>query len=339
MAKKQLHSIQDAGTGQSIADLLGKTYGDHPLGYEGVFKNAYENLNQPYSPTTPTFTPGQSGFKDQPSGQQNVASAGTKEIADAFINRYYQNYGALPDENVIKDFVASKADSRFAQNYITGNYSRDAFNVQDIDPYLKINAADVAPEGTEAAADTTLQDQLNNYYSQARTGLASQVEDAYLPSKQKMVEDQAAQGILSSPVSRYGLNQLEGDKNRSLTQAYGKLAESQAQGQLGVADSMAKLGENARQFDVGQQFNQQSLREQMNQYDTNMGFNRQQLALAGQLGRSQASDSESGLGGDIFSGGASGALLGAKFGGPWGALAGGLAGAGLGAATSKRKKF
>lgn len=293
MAKKKKYEVKD-DTKKSIADLLGKSYGDRPLGYEGTFKQAYENLGQPYQTTVsgPGGTATQSGGSE---GQQNVAITGTRQLAEAFATRYFEKYGKVPDEDTTKGFVGQNLNSRYAQEVITG-LPMDQLVAKYVDPYIQANANDIAPETTESETpeEDLLQRQLGQYYDQARTGLASQVEDAYNPAKQKMVNELAAQGNLSSAASRYSLNELEGEKNRSLTQAFGGLAEKQASGQLGVASTLAGLRQDADQFGRTLGLERQKFMEDQNRYDTEMGLKRQELSLADRVGRAQADASKPG---------------------------------------------
>jgi len=146
-----------------------------------------------------------------------------------------------------------------------------------------------------------LNDLNEQLFQAAKQQTTADAEEAYLPQKQGLVEDLAAQNQLGQANSRYSLNALEAAKNKSLTSAFGNVAVERAKGELTIGTTAQNLLANQRGLD--QQANQfgQTLglqRRQLNQSiddsEYNRGLQRQQMGLAAQLGRQQAEASKPG---------------------------------------------
>src|SRR3990167_6723667 len=76
--------------------VLAESVGDQPLGYEGMFQEAFEDLGQP----------GKVG--------QNFVVSGTQELAESFVDRFFEKTGKLPYVKQVNEFVANNLTSSFA---------------------------------------------------------------------------------------------------------------------------------------------------------------------------------------------------------------------------------
>lgn len=270
---------------QGTQDLFNKIYGGGDTGYKGIFNQAFGNLNQPETET------GQNDIY-----RQNIANRATQTLAEKFIDEYHKKFNALPGEDTVRDFVAQNLNPQFASKFILEQISPDQIG-QMTRTYIGDNAMDIAPQSAQNQNQTTpqnLADQISALYNEQRAALPQQVERAYAPAKGQMIEDLAAQGLLRSPASRLSLNQVENEKQNSLTQALASLAGQQAQGGQALQNTLAQLSQQANQFGRDLALRKQQFGQEQYQYDTGLGLQRQQMNLASQIGRMQAENNKPG---------------------------------------------
>lgn len=287
-----------------------------PSDYLSTVNSAYSNLGQPGNDF----------------GRQDITNNFIRGLSSSFVERYHTATGQIPTPDQVKQFVAQNATQGNAMKFVQNQITPDQISAMS-DQYIQST-----PNFTNSNQGQALTDQLQGFADQQyQTGvqnLQNSVQDQYVNQKQGLANDLAAQGTLESPSSRYSLNALEAEKNRTLTEGTGQLANQRATAGLNAGLTGAQMGQQ------NQQFNQQlglANRQFANQQDVetqNYGLMNRQMGLASQLGQAQANgQSNDGVGGALgggLTGGATGALVGSKF-GPMGALIGGLGGLALGA--------
>lgn len=291
--------------------------GQTPLQYQGTFNQAFQGLGQPGQPS------------------QDVVASGTRELADAYIDRVFEKTGKLPDANQVKDFVSSNLDSGFASQYIKGTLNRDQIKSQMVDPYIAANGLGSGndPTGVEGRMND-LNSKLEQYYKGAGDYATTNINNEFNRQKTNVANDLAGAGLLSSGVSRYSLNDLEGQRGQANASAQATLASQKAAGQVDLSKTIENILAGQRGLQQGASQFQQNLNFSKNQYQNQLDYQNRSLDLASQLGRLQA-NAGGGWGAGAAGGAIGGATMGASF-GPWGALAGGAGGALLGALGTKK---
>lgn len=306
--------------------LVDKIYGPTPTDYTGAYNTAYQNLGQP------------------PQENPNKVIEGTQTLADAYVDRVLQKTGKLPSEDEVRRFVAQNLNSSFATQTIQG-INKDQVMSNYVDPYIEQQALlkpDTAAQDEINKGILGLNQQNENLYEAAKAQTGRDVEEAYIPQKQSLVEDLASQNRLGQSNSRYSLNALEAAKNRSLTDSLTNINVSKASSGLDIGKTAQNLlanqrglGQQAQQFGLSYGLQNKGLNEQLYNADFQRGLDRQKLSLAAQLGRQQAgAEGDSGFGGAL-GGAAAGAKLG-SLAGPWGKAIGTVAG-GLGGYFGTRR--
>lgn len=267
---KRLGSSETA-TDTPMANLVSgyrdRVIGTSPQEYRGVFGQAYKNLGQP-------------------NVNEDVMIAGTRDLTDAFIERYHSKTGQFPDEAQITEFVSGNLTPRFAEQYVTGGIpNRAAVTSQIVDPFLEEKGV-TAP--TDQGYEKTLNDKYAELYSRGKEQVTQDVTDAYGQSKNTVVQDLAAQGMLGNPNSRLTLDKLEAEKGRSLGRALSELSAEQARGGIDVAQTIQGINEKERRArEDARRFNK-NFQEDQYRYGNEQGLRREEMGLADALGRAEA---------------------------------------------------
>lgn len=266
----------DKRTDQMKLDLeaLGS---DNPQQYGGTFNQAYKNLGQPGE------------------GHEGVIGSGTQELADAFIDRFHEKNGSLPTAAQVKDFVSSNLDSGYASNYIKGTLNRDQIKSQMVDPYVQANGLGQGPDQTGVTQRMNdLNSKLEQYYGGASQYAQDAIDREYNKQKINVANDLAGAGVLSSGVSRYSLNDLEGQRGQANASAQASLASQKAAGQVDLSKTIENILAGQRGLQQGANQFQQNLQFSKNQYQNQQDLQNRQLDLASQLGKAQANANQSG---------------------------------------------
>lgn len=299
-----------------------------PQDYLGTINSAFSNLGQP----------------GNDSDRQNITNNYIRSLSSSFVDRFHSQTGQTPTADQVKQFVAQNATQGNAMKFVQNQLNPDQMNALS-DQYIQSNPnLAINPNQLPGQA---LTNQLQNYADQQyQTGvqnLQNDVQNQYIPQKQGIVEDLAAQGTLTSPNSRYSLDALEANKNKMLTQGTAQLASQRAQTGLGLGLTGAQMGQDMQKFNqqlglANRQFaNQQDVQTQ------NYGLMNRQIGLAGQLGQQQAAGQAnngfSGAAGGALTGAGSGAMIGSAFPGIGTAIGAGIGGlvGGLGGYFGSRR--
>lgn len=294
-----------------------------PEAYKGIFQQAYENLGQPAQSVDPN------------ENRLAVARSGTQELAEAFVDRYYEKTGKLPDPDQVSDFVGQNLSQGFAERIITGSQPRQSTISRLVDPFLEEIGA-VKPKGTQETPleDTALSKRIEELYGQVEKSGREGISRVFGQQRQRALEDEAAMpGRLRSGVSyaRSAPTQLADEREAAaLSDLIGGIAQQKAGGQFNLASQLANLGQQESQFSRSLGLERQQFRNLQEQQERDLSLQRQQLRLSELLGRLSGKGTGPSRTSRAIGGGASGALAGAATGAALAAPAGGI-GAGAGA--------
>lgn len=266
--------------------LFSKIFGQGPQDYAGTFQTAYQNLGQP-------------GGK----GTEDVISNGTYALADAYIDQILSKTGQLPSEEDVRGFVANNLTPRFADQFIRG-MGKDQILANYVEPAMKEQELLQGQKAEQEAIEKGilgLNEQNENLYNAAKTMLPMDVEEAYLPQKQGLVQDLAGQGLLRQRNSRWSLDALDAAKQKSITSGLADINVSKATSGLDIGKTaqnllaqQRSLAQQGQQFGLDYGLRRRELGNQEYQADFDRGMAQQQLGLAAQLGRQQAEASKPG---------------------------------------------
>lgn len=193
-----------------------------------------------------------------------------------------------------------KSQAATQQNQVQQYYDQAVPGGIDNQPFIN-EQTQMANNQIQGVNDT-----FNNQYQQG----VSNINQAYIPQKQGLVEDLAAQNQLGQANSRYSLNALAGQQGKDISNLGTTLGASRGQALTGISQGLANSLQQGRQFAQGQQlqkaqglssalmggnqFNQQ-LGLAQNQFNAGQGnnmFNNQAglygLNQAAMLGQQQA---------------------------------------------------
>lgn len=250
--------------------------------YGTTFDTAYQNLGQPlHAPD-----------------RNELYTAGTRALANAFADRVYMKTGSLPTEDQVRQFVGQNLTPGFAQKFILG-LAPDQINSM-ADEYIIGNPDALVNPGTIGAQKSAeeqrlsgLKDQLDKIYNTGRENLVSGYDKTvYAPAKTRAVNDLAGQGMLTNPNSRYTLDAIEASRGSDLASGLNQLEGQRATGNIDLSKTIEDLlqrnkdrSQNAYQF--GKTFN-------AGRDDTffNQGMQQRGLDLASTLGKLQAGNNK-----------------------------------------------
>lgn len=264
-------------------DFMSSINGISPQDYAGTVDSGYENLGQP--------------SKDPGTGRDQVTFSAVSALAKAFVDRFHQKGGKLPDEDAVKSFVAQTLTPGFAQKFIVGGISPDQINANVVDPYLQDNAGKIGLGGDAGTTESRilgLNDQLDKVYETGKNKFLEDTTANYGAQKQGLVNDLAGQGMLTQPNSRVSLDSLEANKNKSVASGLNALAGQKAAGALDLGTTIENLLQ--KQQEIGNQNSQFNKTYNAGREDTyfNQGLQNRQISLADTLGRLQANASKPG---------------------------------------------
>lgn len=328
-AQSTFRPPKTAATDSPVKGLYDKITGATYRDYNPVINQGYQNLGQP-------------GGGDHDAITYNAVLS----LAEPYAQRVFDKTGKLPTEDQVRQFVAQNLSQGYAQKFIQG-LPRDQILANYVDPAIEADALNQPATGTGATNAVEdrilgLNDQLDTIYNKSSELARQGNEDIYGKAKRGLADDLAGQGLLTQPTSRYSLDALEGEKNKSLGQTMATLAADRASGGIDLSKTIENLlagerraGEQVNQFKQGLSFKNKEFNAGRDDTYFNQGMKNRELDMASMLGRLQAGgQGDSGLAG-AGGGALGGAALGSKF-GPWGALAGGVGGGLLGYFTSKK---
>ena len=142
---------------------------------------------------------------------------------------------------------------------------------QEIDAENKTNTEQAAAE----LYASRLNQQAQGIYSDAVKNAANLISDQVNPIRRRVINEQARAGRLSSPVSGYNIGQVDQAQVNAVSNAVSGIQQQQAQGQLGLLNTLENIRLSNRQAGFGQQelgLQQQGLAEQIRQYEINQVF-------------------------------------------------------------------
>ena len=300
--------------------LEAQALGENPTGYRGLFQKAFNtSLQQPGEVS------------------QNVVISGTQELAEAFIDRYLEKNGKLPDAGTIKDFVSNNLTNDFAKNYIQGSVNRDQIKSQFVDPALEdLKQKDlIAQQNDPAYQQSQLQktiDTMNQFYNPLQERALIDVKNQFNPLRARAVEEEAALGRLRSGVSadqNSAIGQVDVNQGNAFSQVIQNILGAKAGGALDYSKFGQTLAQNqANAAQAKNEFNQ-TLAFNKQKYSDEMDYQNKALAYQDVIGRQRAANRRNSGFAGAFGGAASGALTGTAISPGWGTLIGaGLGGLG-----------
>lgn len=254
-------NTNDPGRLKLLMDALGA----NPKQYQGIFQGAYEGLNQPKDvyfrdqPGGAYTDPGLVPLNQQPVstrealGRGDVIMSGTKELAEAFVDRYYEKTGKLPDQKSVQDFVAGNLTEGFAENYILGKTPREQIKVQLADPFIK-KVQEEPSQGDLAGQGSPLEKQLTSIYDRLEASAPERIARTFAPLRSRAIEEEAALGRLRSPVSAAPgspIQQQDQLQANALSDTIDNILQNRASGSLDVAridQEERRIGQQAEQF-------------------------------------------------------------------------------------------
>ena len=259
--------------------LEAQAIGQTPAGYQGIFQKVYnKNLGQP----------GEIG------AQWYIT--GTQELAEAFIDRYLEKNGKMPDAGTIKDFVAKNLDENYAKNYIQGGINRDQVKTQYVDPYLdNLKQEELIKQQNDPAYQQSQLEKsvqvLNRFYDPLQEQALADVKRQFNPLRARAADEEAALGRLRSGVSaapEAPIQQVDAQQGNAFSKVISDILGQKAGGVL----DYSKFGQN-------QATTQQQIANAKNEFNQTFGFNKQQysdqldyqnraLALQDMIARQQA---------------------------------------------------
>lgn len=292
-ANKPRTLATNAPTASTLTD---KIYGGSPGDYNEVFKKAYTNLGQ--SPET----------------NFGVVVSGTKELSEAYIERYQKRTGQLPSEDQVKEFVSANLTPHYAQQYITGELpNRSATYSKYVDPYLSENGIDdIASKPTDQnmpggpnsieGGIMGLSGRVKDLYDQTFNTGVDRFNRLYAAPRQQAVEEEAVLGRLRSPVSadpNSPIGQVDTRKANSISDLAGTLSSSQASGGVDLAKTIQNLmagerraGEDVSKFRSDLGLRRRALDESVYNSDTQNALTNKGLTMAEQIGKLKAGADE-----------------------------------------------
>ena len=261
----------DPNRGQRYA-LEQQALGDKPTSYRGVFQTAFGKLDHPEAVP------------------DNFIISGTAELAQGFIDRYYERNNKLPTTDEIKTFVAKSLTPEYAKTYIQqGGIARDVTKSNIVDPYLN----DLSDSTTNQISNipSQVQGQLDNIYNPLQESALAKVRREFAPLRTRAIEEEASLGRLRSGVSAApgsAIQQVDANEGNALQEVIGNILQQKATGTL----DLTKFGETLaagerRAKESGQQF-RETLGFNRQQYGDQQDYNNRALKLSEMLGRLQA---------------------------------------------------
>jgi len=298
--------------------------------YRPIFQQGFERAGQPENSPVPA----------------SYVISGTQQLAESYIDRYFEKTGKLPTEVQVRDFVATNLTPSFAKEIVTNSTNPSKIKVNLVDPYIQnekfqeeLNKPPVTPTPTQSNAGMTSQ-QINELYAPLEQYATNQVRQQFAPLRARAVDEEAALGRLRSGVARDPgsmIGQVDANQGNALSSVIGNILGQKASGTLdlgkfnaGLDLSKQQLAQSQNQFMQNLGFNQnqfnQTIGLQKQQYADAQDLQRQQLNLAKYLGQLQGKGkSNNGLSGGL-GGAAGGAATGTAILPGWGTAIGGLAG-------------
>ena len=209
----------------------------NPEGYRGIFKQGSKNIGQP--------------GESQP-GFEGFLKSGTGELAEAYVDRYYEKTGKLPTQGEVEGFVAKNLTPEYVGKYMSGTLG-DRARVKSlmVDPYLEMSEITRPDAGGLGGEIGGLKDRLNKIYGDIQSRESEAIRREFAPSRRRAIEEEAAAGRLRSGVSRgpdSAIARTDVNEANALSNLISQLGQSRATGEFSAAQSDADLAENMRQF-------------------------------------------------------------------------------------------
>lgn len=137
------------------------------------------------------------------------------------------------------------AQAKTQQDTIQGYYDKALNGNLDNQPFIQ------QMNQSAQAQRQGVNDIYNNQYEQG----VNTINQAYLPQKQGLVEDLAAQNQLGQSNSRYSLDALGAQQGRDISNLGTTLGAARGQSQVGIEDSLANRLQQGRQYQQGLNYN------------------------------------------------------------------------------------
>ena len=255
--------------------VLSESVGDRPLGYQGTFQEAFEGLGQP----------GKVG--------ENFIVSGTQELAESFVDRFLEKTGKLPTSSQVTDFVATNLNSSWADKYIRGATPRDQTKARLVDPYLEQIGA-LKPQATEQPGAVALEDKLSGIYDQIEAAAPGRIARAFIPQRQRAIEEEAVLGRLRSPVSASPdsiIQQQDKLQGEALADTIGNIMQQRATGSLDIArigQGERQMAQQNEQFGRSLSLDRERLRSDADLKERDFRNTQQANRIAQEIGRLQA---------------------------------------------------
>lgn len=270
-------SLNNAKYSDATKPLIAQLYPGSDQSYAGVINQGYQLLGQPFHDNTDRST---------------ITAQGTTQLASAYADQVYKQTGQLPSEDEVRNFVAQNYTPTFATQLIQNVVTPDQINNM-ASQYLQSNPSKAAQPAQQSVTDLSgLADQ---QYQTGVQNFTNSVQDQYVPQKQGLAEDLASQNMLGQNNSRYSLDTLEANKNKTLSEGLGQLANQRAGAGIGLGVTAAQLGQQAQQFGVNAGLQRQGLMAGINQQTYQNLLGQQGIQTAQQLGQQQAKNNQPGL--------------------------------------------
>lgn len=256
---------------RSLVDVI------NPQGYRGIFKEGSKNIGQ--------------GGESQP-GFEEFVTSGTGELAEAFVDRYYERTGKLPSQNEVQSFIADNLTPGYVGKYMKGTLGdRSVVKANLVDPYLDFSDTASIPDATSSAAGDSLSKRLDEIYGTIREKEAGNIRSEFAPSRRRAIEEEAASGRLRSGVS-FGrdsaISRADENESKALSNLISQLSQSRATGEFEAAKSDKDLAERMRQFNKGLGLERSRFRQEQENEEARRAYDREALALSERIGRMQA---------------------------------------------------
>jgi len=243
-ADEKLMEKRDAVRDEAIAQ--------NPDAFAGIFLEAERNRKNPDTQTAHISA-------------KNFAIS----TAESFIERFYENTGKMPNAQAVRDFLDSTVTLSTADQSLSGTLPKGALKTQFVDPYIRVNDADLMTEdGGEGEGegeednDQTKMQELDKRLAET-LGLAGKygtekIKQAYVEPKKNLANQLAQMGIVDQPQSLASTSQLYGSEASDIASFLSNLELSKGEATLDMSKFFETLGLQESQAEEGsRQFNLQ----------------------------------------------------------------------------------
>lgn len=258
---------------------------NNPAQFRGIFSKASTNLGQPGE--------GLGNF-------EGYLRSGTQELAEAFVDRYFEKTGKLPAPEVINNFIGQNLTTGYAQKYITSEIPRDVIKSQMVDPFIDTMEipSDKPAEQTPQVSSPEFMSRIADLYENVGQSEAENIRQAFAPSMKRAIEEEAAAGRLRSGVS-YGrdsaIQKTRENEANAIKDLFSNIARERAGGELqatladrGFSQQDKELAQRAGEFTKTLGLNRQKLLQDQNRYDDQMNMEREGIRESSRLGKLMA---------------------------------------------------